>query len=487
MAITALNNIKNWFKTGLIPTQQQFWDTLDSFRHKSEKVPVSDIEGIDALLEGKAEEAEFNNHINNPAAHANLFFEKEDKSQKGDANGYAPLNEFIKIASDYLDIVNDVVTGGTTALLSAEQGKVLQSRIEAINLILTSDNINLDTVQELVDAIETVQLSLNTILVNDLTTGGTTKALTAEMGKLLQANKLDKDYLNGDIKFGNYPSTRNDGQLPTNKVLAPDVNGNIKLYTIATAPAPYLEELIPDSYLPSTTGSFILKGSFFTPTMTVTIPGQVINYKNFISDNEVHINVTTGATEGKFDVILNNGISATFTQVLLIVLGTIYKPSEANWTVYSGAPDLSTDGEAHMTTYNSLVNAVWNKQLDFAIDFSLRFRPNPSPLGSPGGNTSTPTIYIVGATDGLVKYEIGIDPGSGFTVVRTNNSDGLAVITDVHLYKKEIEFRNKNGIFYLYADNGLIKTYATALSQSLKLQLYLATYDLIDIKYIELM
>ncbi|MBP4140168.1 hypothetical protein, partial [Flavobacterium geliluteum] len=101
-------------------------------------------------------------------------------------------NEFVKIAGQYLNIVNDVITGGTTSLLSAEQGKILQSRIDAINVILTSDNINLDTVQELVDAIETVQLSLNTILVNDLTTGGTTKALTAEMGKLLQTNKVDK-------------------------------------------------------------------------------------------------------------------------------------------------------------------------------------------------------------------------------------------------------------------------------------------------------
>jgi hypothetical protein len=51
----------------------------------------------------------------------------------------------------------------------------------------------LDTIQEIVDAIETVQASLSTILVNNLTSGGTTKALTAEMGKLLQTNKVDKE------------------------------------------------------------------------------------------------------------------------------------------------------------------------------------------------------------------------------------------------------------------------------------------------------
>lgn len=50
MAIQTLDTIKEWFKTGLKPKQQQFWDTWDSFRHKNEKVPVKDVEGIDELL-----------------------------------------------------------------------------------------------------------------------------------------------------------------------------------------------------------------------------------------------------------------------------------------------------------------------------------------------------------------------------------------------------------------------------------------------------
>ncbi|TDW46582.1 hypothetical protein EV144_106254 [Flavobacterium sp. 270] len=52
MAIQTLNTIKKWFKTGLKPTQAQFWDTWDSFRHKCEKVPAEDIEGIEQLLTG---------------------------------------------------------------------------------------------------------------------------------------------------------------------------------------------------------------------------------------------------------------------------------------------------------------------------------------------------------------------------------------------------------------------------------------------------
>lgn len=52
MAIQTLKTIKKWFKTGSKPSQLQFWDVWDSFRHKSEKVPVADVEGIDELLAG---------------------------------------------------------------------------------------------------------------------------------------------------------------------------------------------------------------------------------------------------------------------------------------------------------------------------------------------------------------------------------------------------------------------------------------------------
>ncbi|MFB9079034.1 hypothetical protein ACFFLS_09950 [Flavobacterium procerum] len=190
MAIQPLNTIKSWFKTGLKPSQNQFWETWDSFRHKFEKVPIKDIENLETTLNTKAEKSQFENHTSDQLAHGLLFANKEDKSQKGIAGGYAPLNNFTKLTSQYLDIVNDLVSGGTTSLLSAEQGKILQNQINGIQTLLESDNVDLDTLQEIVDAVEEVKISLSTILVNDLNTGGVTKALTAEMGKKLNEIKL---------------------------------------------------------------------------------------------------------------------------------------------------------------------------------------------------------------------------------------------------------------------------------------------------------
>lgn len=190
---------KEWFKIDLIPTEAQFFSVFNWIRWKDEKIPITDIFNIEDILNAKAEEAVLTDHLTDANAHAAEFNAKEDKDKKGAADGYVPLNEFVKIASTYLNIVDDLVTGGATELLSAEQGKVLKTQIDAINTLLASDNVNLDNVQELVDAIETLQTSLSTILVNDLTTGGVTKALTAEMGKSLKAlidaldsNKVDK-------------------------------------------------------------------------------------------------------------------------------------------------------------------------------------------------------------------------------------------------------------------------------------------------------
>lgn len=50
MAFTKLSTILSWFQTGDKPTEEQFKATWRSFWHKSEKIPVDIIEGIDNLL-----------------------------------------------------------------------------------------------------------------------------------------------------------------------------------------------------------------------------------------------------------------------------------------------------------------------------------------------------------------------------------------------------------------------------------------------------
>lgn len=75
MAKVSLATIKNWFISGFKPTQSQFWDTWDSFRHKDDTVPAAEVSGLDALLAGKAEAT----HTTNPNAHADIVATLRDE------------------------------------------------------------------------------------------------------------------------------------------------------------------------------------------------------------------------------------------------------------------------------------------------------------------------------------------------------------------------------------------------------------------------
>ena len=44
--------LKQWFKKYAYPTEQQFWDWLDSYWHKDDSIPASQIEGLQQVVNG---------------------------------------------------------------------------------------------------------------------------------------------------------------------------------------------------------------------------------------------------------------------------------------------------------------------------------------------------------------------------------------------------------------------------------------------------
>lgn len=68
MAKTAINTIKNWFKTGLKPTQDQFWNWMDSYWHKDELIPQDKIQDLSTALSGKADADQLANKANADAS-----------------------------------------------------------------------------------------------------------------------------------------------------------------------------------------------------------------------------------------------------------------------------------------------------------------------------------------------------------------------------------------------------------------------------------
>lgn len=63
MAIVSRAQIKQWFRTRLKPTQAQYWDTWDSFWHKHDSLPTSQITNLDTILGSKASNEALGNAI----------------------------------------------------------------------------------------------------------------------------------------------------------------------------------------------------------------------------------------------------------------------------------------------------------------------------------------------------------------------------------------------------------------------------------------
>jgi len=344
------------------------------------------------------------------------------------------------------------------------------------------------------------------------------KALDARQGKILKDlvnNKTDKggfqgttqdlansipDLNSANLKLGSYPSTRNDGQLSTNKVLSTDASGNLKLYSLPISsiyPAPYLTEILPYNFLPNTTGNIILKGSFFTPTMTVVIQGQTVNKIDFKSDNEVHVNVTTESAEGNFSVTLDNGISRVFPNALLVVLGEVFIPIERDFTIVTGNPNIAVPGEFKLNLFNIACSADFF-EIPVGQNFRVYVTPTPTPLSS-GPISIGPDVDIISllaTNDSSVKFKVSAylnGVGRDNPIYAYQSSTGLfhpnnrgqiiksTIIDEPTFYFERIgtEFRVRNwNQTILFTD-----TY----SGNLKIRVNALAFDLKNLKYVKLL
>lgn len=248
--------------------------------------------------------------------------------------------------------------------------------------------------------------------------------------------------------------------------------------------APYLDELIPNHFLPNITNNIIVKGSFFTPETIISIQGQVVNSIKFKSDNEIIVNVTTGNTEGSFDITIDNGTSKTYPKVLLIALGEVFKPKPTDWINKSGLINTDTEGELHTVNYKSYGSAVMNKEIDWNKDWDFQFYTNLSPLGTEIVNPNPQFLTFNSVIDNSEKLSIWfwIPHAITSTPPYINLGNGQP------LFPKFWKLRYVNKVLYLYGENNnLLHTYATnPFTENVKASFNVYTYDFTDIKYIEL-
>ena len=90
------------------------------------------------------------------------------------------------------DVVDNLLTVDAGVPLSANQGKILKDAIDAINVLLTSDETDLDTLQEIVDFIEANKETLDTLGISNI--AGLQDALDDKVDKIVGKQLSEEDF-----------------------------------------------------------------------------------------------------------------------------------------------------------------------------------------------------------------------------------------------------------------------------------------------------
>ena len=133
--MTPKKTLKKWFSNFMKPAQEHFAEWIDSYWHKNEQIPMSKIDGLSTAIENTVSAKQLLNHLDDTNAHRALFDE-------------------------------------------------LKRQIQAIQTILQVDDVNLDTLQEIV-----TELKANTKLQELID-----KKVNKEDGKSLSTNDFTNEH-----------------------------------------------------------------------------------------------------------------------------------------------------------------------------------------------------------------------------------------------------------------------------------------------------
>ncbi|BFM41745.1 hypothetical protein CFS9_03860 [Flavobacterium sp. CFS9] len=106
---TNINTILSWFKTRSKPTQKQFHATWLSFWHKDEQIPTEKINGLQDILENKANLQALQNHQTDSNAHSE-FFIRSKFIRTGELSVFKHPNN-TDVTKEYTLEINDLVQG----------------------------------------------------------------------------------------------------------------------------------------------------------------------------------------------------------------------------------------------------------------------------------------------------------------------------------------------------------------------------------------
>lgn len=222
--MTPLNTIFTWFETGDFPTQDQFQATFASFHHKEALIPVASIDGIIQMFQNTMSAAAFNLHLGDQNAHNETLARKDSSNLS--ATNVAQWKS--KLGITEIATIDVPGTNGNVYdkpqidafinnLINADTD--INAAIDSLEALLTSDDLNLDELQEIVTFV---------------------KANRADIEALQNATIGNIDDVNVDItnSIHGYPATNQQEMniaLAANITALESVPGNTRYATTVSA------------------------------------------------------------------------------------------------------------------------------------------------------------------------------------------------------------------------------------------------------------
>lgn len=165
--MTPKKTLKKWFSNFMKPAQEHFAAWIDSYWHKSEQIPMSNIEGLSRAIENTASAGQLLNHINDTNAHRNLFDKKVDKEEgKGlSANDFTNEHKQKLEELQPTDVSGLLPKGGYdgTGQQLKEAIDGLQTKMQQVETTLSVDDTAFDTLQEIATQVKSNK-NLETLL-----------------------------------------------------------------------------------------------------------------------------------------------------------------------------------------------------------------------------------------------------------------------------------------------------------------------------------
>ncbi len=208
--MTAIQTLKQWFSNFKKPTQEQFWAWIDSFWHKSEKIPMESIEGLESAIQSTATAGQLQSHLTDSHAHKELLDNKVDKVPGKKLTTEDFTTELRKKLEGLQQVDVSVLLPRGNFSGTAQD---LKDLIDNLTRILQSPDTELDELQEIVAYIKQNKHILSTLGISNI--AGLEDAL---------ANKADKDH-NHDEVYAPITHHHNEYAYRTHRHNKDDIDG----------------------------------------------------------------------------------------------------------------------------------------------------------------------------------------------------------------------------------------------------------------------